>query len=474
MDSKIEDYIRMFNDPRFGTCRENDTHTEHDTKTDTRRFGGIFLLEVSEDISVDCGDATNEEYGDSCTDVISQWAFCADHKTTTQTPSAPSTDEGSTISAAQQIIARYRETHGNDHEPDYGSPEGNEKDLPRIPDDQRSMYTLATSGHAQSTMDMMWRPKPKVHMRHRYQRELVEAQAQAIEMMRNAGLKPTDKIQCRRCGCADILRDLDALKYHLHIHNIADALDVPPVVHPHEAFATALADIKDAPTVTTRKTRLVDSAPSNLKALKSTHSRSQSSAVAQRKNPESSAATLRKLSAGGFLPPLFSPREITPETQYTPSLTAVAASVISTPSRSRSPAPIPDATKDTSLVHTPTQIPTPLRGRRMRKETIIAAVGAGYNASIAMMLSPPSSPTMGARAVLAPQTNLPLALPLPFPIQDGNEKGTPTHANKDPFVPGELERSRSPGRERAMSPARAMSPIRSETPCSRTPSVMIF
>jgi hypothetical protein len=283
--------------------------------------------------------------------------------------------------------------------------------------------------------------------------------------MRNAGLKSTDRIQCRRRGCADILRDADALKYHLHIHNIADALDVPLVDHPHEDPATA--DIKDIPTLApaTRKPLLVDSATSHSKTFKRSHSRSKSCAVT-RENSKTSIATPRKLSAGGLLPTLFSPREPTPETQYAPSLTVVAASVISTPSRRKPPAPVSvDAVKYTALAHPPLQTLMPSRGRSARKDTIVAAVGAGYNASIAMMLSPPSS--------LAPQTNSPLVLP--SAMQEGKEKCALTHANEDDvFVPEELKRSKSPARafspgRRTMSPARAMSPIRSETSCSCIP-----
>jgi hypothetical protein len=169
----------MFNDPNIDTFSGNDPHTWDELNPDTRRFGGIFLLEVPEDVSVDCGDPTDEaEHGDSDLDAISQWAFYAEVDnltTTTQAPSAPSTDQGSTISAAQQIIARYRAINGDDHELDCGNMGGNEKDLPRIPDDQRSMYTLITPGDAQSSMDMMWRPKPKVHMRRTAKQELDEA-----------------------------------------------------------------------------------------------------------------------------------------------------------------------------------------------------------------------------------------------------------------------------------------------------------
>ncbi|KAF8839648.1 hypothetical protein BDN67DRAFT_745446 [Paxillus ammoniavirescens] len=467
MQSEIEE---MFNDPNIDTFSGNDLHTWDELNPDTRRFGGIFRLEVPEDVSVDCGDSTDgTEHGDSDPDAISQWAFYSEVDnltTTTQTPSAPSADQGSTISAAQQIVARYRAINGDDNELASGHMGDNEKDLPRIPDDQRSMYTLITPGDAQSSMDMMWRPKPKIHMRHTAKEELDEAQSQALEMMRNAGLKATDRIQCRRRGCADILRGVDALKYHLHIHNIADALDFPPVDHSHEHPATA--DTKDIPTPpATRKPPLVDSATFNSKTFKRSHSRSKSCAVTLSKNSKSSTATPRKLSAGALLPTLFSPREPTPETQYAPSLTAVAASVISTPSRRKPPAPVfVDAVKYTALPRTPLQTLMPSRGRSARKDTIVAAVGAGYNASIAMMLSPPSSPTMDGRAVLAPQTNSPLVPPLRSAMQEGKEKCALVHANEnDVFVPEEVKRSKSPARafspgSRTMSPARALSPIR--------------
>ncbi|KIK96583.1 hypothetical protein PAXRUDRAFT_297354 [Paxillus rubicundulus Ve08.2h10] len=293
-------------------------------------------------------------------------------------------------------------------------------------------------------------------------------------MMRNAGLKYTDRIQCRRRGCADILRDADALKYHLHIHNIPDTLDVLPVDHSHKHPATA--GIKVIPTLVsaTRKPPVVvDSATFNSKTFKSSHSRSKSCAVTHHKNSKSSAAIPRKLSVGGLPRSLFSPRAPTPETQDAPSLTAVAASVISTPSRSTSQAPVSvDAVKYTTLANTPPQTSVPSRGRSTRKDTVVAAVSAGYNPSIAMLLSPPSSPAMGGQGVLAPQTNLPLTLPLTSAMQEGKEKCAPMHANEnDVFVPEEVKKSKSPARalspgRRTMSPARAMSPIQSETSCS--------
>ncbi|KIJ66840.1 hypothetical protein HYDPIDRAFT_26257 [Hydnomerulius pinastri MD-312] len=459
---EIEDYMQLFNDFHVGTSHEDDRHAHVEAKPDNRRFGAIFQLDIPENVSVNCGDDSDEEYSDShsYTDEASQWEFCRKNASidSTQAPSSAEESSASTISAAQQIIARYRATHESDNHEEADT-DTDEKELPRLPDDQRSMYTLATSGDAQSTMDLMWRPKPKVHLHRKDRQELVDAQSQAFEMMHSAGLKPTDRIQCRRRGCADVLRNVEALKYHLHIHNIGDALDV-----------FSVGDAAQIPLPSTRKPSLVGSAvPSRSKNI--THSRSKSSVVAPRKSSKSSSATAtsatprsagvvsppRKLSAGALFPSLFSPRDTSAQPQYVPSLTAVAASVVSTPSRSKSPAPA-----DSAQVHTVIQAP-PSRGRRTRKETIIAAVGAGYNSSIAMILSPPSSPIMGAgRAILAPQTNLSLAFPMA--THDG-ERGVFVEAGGNlACAANVLVRAKSPSRAmspgRAKSPGRAMSPIR--------------
>ena len=155
----------------------NDLRAIPHMKPDTRRFAGIFPLDAPETASVYSGGTTHEEQHGS--DDLSRLEFVAafdENASASQVASTASMDQGSTLSAAQQIIACYRTVHGGDHAPECApSMETGEKELPQIPDDQRSMYTLAASVDPQSTMDMMWRPKPKVHMRRADQRALMQA-----------------------------------------------------------------------------------------------------------------------------------------------------------------------------------------------------------------------------------------------------------------------------------------------------------
>ncbi|KAG6846127.1 hypothetical protein H0H93_015862 [Arthromyces matolae] len=50
--------------------------------------------------------------------------------------------------------------------------------------------------------------------------ELSEARQEAWESMRRDGRNETDTIICSRPGCGDHLRNVEALMYHLHIHNL--------------------------------------------------------------------------------------------------------------------------------------------------------------------------------------------------------------------------------------------------------------
>ncbi|KAF8428876.1 hypothetical protein L210DRAFT_885732, partial [Boletus edulis BED1] len=335
---------------------------------DTRRFASIFPLEVPVAASADCGDASHEEQDD--TDDLSRFEFVAalnKNASASQVASVASTDQSSTLSAAQQVVTRYRAVHGSDYAPEHVTTET----VSHIPDDQRSMYTLAASSDTQSMMDMMWRPKPKVHMRRADQRALMQAQSQAIAMMNNAGLKPSTQIQCRRRGCADILPDVEALKYHLHIHNIADSA----------------AKRNDTPGFTTRKpSSLVECSASDSKAPKRSHSRSKSFLGTQHKRLATSPLP-RKLSAGSLLPSLFSPRESTPEVPGVPSLTTVAKAFTPDPSTNKLTGLLPVCTYETPSTHTS----TPSRGRRKRKESMAVSVDTECTPSIAMLLSPPLS-----------------------------------------------------------------------------------
>lgn len=256
--------------------------------------------------------------------------------------------------------------------------------------------------------------------------------------MHNAGLKPTNKIQCRRRGCADILPDVEALKYHLHIHNIADS-----------AFRCS-----DAVPSAVHGPSLRECSTSNSKSPKRNHFRSKSSLGTQ-PNCSTTSPLPRKLSAGSILPSLFSPRENTPEPPQVPTLTTVAMAFTPDPSPSKSAGLLPARNDET-----PSTYPsTPSRGRRKRKESMAVSVGAECSSSIAMLLSPPLSPVI--RGPLTPHAKL-----VPTPVALG--PATDSESDNCVSIPIEsahpvsehLTGSRSP--VRALSPSRAMSPIRSK------------
>lgn len=255
--------------------------------------------------------------------------------------------------------------------------------------------------------------------------------------MHNAGLKPTNKIQCRRRGCADILPGVEALKYHIHIHNIADTA----------------AKCNDASPSAACEPSLVQRSTSISKPSKKSHSRSKSTLGTQHK-----CSTIhfpsRKHSAGSLLPSHLSPRESTPEVQHhVPSLTTVANSFVSDLSQSKSPNPLPVRNNNETSC---TRSSTPSRGRRARKESMAGSIGAD-NPSIAMLLSPPSSPDVHGPLVSTPHMNFSIPLALNPAMDDEDDNHAVIFENAHKF-PEKLARLRSP--MRALSPTRAMSPIR--------------
>ncbi|KAG9315171.1 hypothetical protein JVU11DRAFT_4296 [Chiua virens] len=258
----------------------------------------------------------------------------------------------------------------------------------------------------------------------------MQAQSQAIAMMQKAGLKLTDKIQCRRQGCADILSDVEALKYHLHIHNITD---VP---------ATCI----DPSSSSCRPSLPKCSSTSNSKTLKRTHSRSRSSVEARAKSSKTTVP-LRKRSAGSLFALRPSPRE---SIQEAPSLSSIAKAFVPDHSPSKSAGPPPEYNKKRPTKHSRTHS----RGRKLTKDSA-GSVGADHP-SIAMLLSPPSSPVLRGRLVPPPPTNMLISFALNPRTEGEGENGIPFPSEN--AVPEKLIRSRSP--LRALSPTRALSPIR--------------
>lgn len=257
--------------------------------------------------------------------------------------------------------------------------------------------------------------------------------------MLNAGLKPTNKIQCRRRGCADVLPDVEALKYHLHIHNIADS-----------AFGHSSASPSTA-----RKLPVAESSTSNSEAPKRNHSRSKSSLGTRRKRLTTSPLP-RKLSAGSLLPSLFSPRESSPGVPLAPTLTTVAKALNPGPGLSKPAGLLP--VRNDEIPSTHTSIPS--RGRRQRKESVDVSVGTECSPSIAMLLSPPPLPIRHDRLVLTPHAKW--SMPAAFCPGTDSENDNCVSIPKDGTHPvsAHLMGPRSP--TRTLSPTRAMSPIRSK------------
>ncbi|KAK2460261.1 hypothetical protein APHAL10511_007650 [Amanita phalloides] len=54
---------------------------------------------------------------------------------------------------------------------------------------------------------------------------LLDARNEALEFMRKDGSEGEKSISCLRPGCNDRLRDVRALTYHLHIHNMTDTCE---------------------------------------------------------------------------------------------------------------------------------------------------------------------------------------------------------------------------------------------------------
>ena len=246
-------------------------------------------------------------------------------------------------------------------------------------------------------------------------------------MMYDAGLKPTNIIRCRRRGCADILLGVEALKYHLHIHNIADTA----------------AKCNDAPPLPCKPT-LIHSI-GNSKTSKRDHTRSKSSFGTQHKHSMTHFPS-RNISVGSLLPSNLSPRENFSEVRHVPSFTTIAKSLVSdhTPSNST-----PLCNNNNTFCTTSSTLSRSRRG---------SSVVTG-NPAIATCLSPPSSPDMHGHFGSAPHANLPVPLAL-NPATDGEKDNhTTTSSESAPKVPEKLGSRTS---MRALSPTRALSPIRSK------------
>ncbi|KAG0708149.1 hypothetical protein DFH29DRAFT_521921 [Suillus ampliporus] len=403
-----------------------DVATFDDSKADTRRYATLFPAQIAEGRSFVYLDEEDEDDDDNYTDFESTWEFSS-------APVACATDSQPSDAIqfqAHQLVKRYQECPNEATEAqkviqDYlerhetcevqGTADtrrpNTAKELPMIPYNRDSIYTLITDD-GRSTIDLEKRPESAIRLFHHDLEGVAQAQLQGLEMIQAGRCTPGANIPCQRPGCTDVLRDLEALKFHLHIHNIGDMSDATSAfsAHTQKAKEPGHSSMESPPAKKTsrkvhnRSKSLVDTYATSGHSW-STHPTEKNHA----RNPSS-------------------------------------------PPRSRKPS----ATHINSTSHTRTKLPdavTPQpRGRRSNKGTVRSGFNetVGYNDSIAMVLSRPASPVSSGQEALSSEMNLPLNF--------FNKSSVLSAPSSPTFRKEELSRAKSPNR--AFSPARALSPLR--------------
>ncbi|OJA08481.1 hypothetical protein AZE42_02846 [Rhizopogon vesiculosus] len=405
--------------------------TFDDFKRDTRRYGTLVPAQIAKGLSFIYSDDDDEDDSGTYTDFQSSWEFtptsptpgtCARKSKLSdiiQPSQAQQLAKGyqerpTGTTEAQKIVQDYHRMRDGDIEVEQSTVVHTAKELPTIPDHRNSTYTLAITDDGRSTIDLEKRPEPTIRLFHHDRGGLAQAvnatiplqcclilifaqQHQGMEMIQAGCCTPVN-IRCQRPGCADVLRDLEALKFHIHIHNIGDTSD---------AMSTVSA--RSQKTKQTRHTRMDLESPPLKTPPKKAHNRSKSSI-------EIDATSCQSRSTHRTRKSLLKDSSSLPGSRKT-SATHV----------------------NSSASHTRIKVPPQSRGRRSHKGTQNGLSEAGYNNSIAMVLSRPTSPVPSVQEVLGPN-----------------------HVSPPPASPGrgvkEFSRAKSP--KRAFSPTRALSPIR--------------
>ncbi|KAG2036253.1 hypothetical protein BDR03DRAFT_1000553 [Suillus americanus] len=397
-----------------------------DSKADTRRYATFLPFQIAEGMSfmyLDEEDADDD--ASLYTDFVSSWEF-------TSGPVAWAADpkpSDSVLSEAQELVKKYQEHPDGVTEAQkviqeylqhqriqdqlegtgYVCPLNTDKELPIAPNNRDSTHTYTATDDGQSTIDLEKRPEPEIRLFHHDPEGVAQAQLQGLEMVQAGHCTPGGMIRCQRPGCTNVLRDLEALKFHLHIHNIGDMSDVISLLSAHTQ-----------------------------KAKEPGHSSAESSPLdkSSRKVRDRSKSFMDMDATSGHSCDTHPTRKVYAKDPYSPP-------------RSRKPS----ATLIKS--HTQTKLldaSTPqTRGRRSNRSTIRSGLDeAGYHDSIAMVLSRPASPVHGPQEALGSDMNLPVNFVNKSSVL--SPPASPTLGRK------ELSRATSP--KRAFSPARALSPIR--------------
>ncbi|KAG1863472.1 hypothetical protein C8R48DRAFT_204464 [Suillus tomentosus] len=381
------------------------------SRADTRRYATFIPYQIVEGMSFLSLD-DEEDHASLYTDFVSAWEFTAEPVacpanakssdailSEAQELDKKHQEHPSGVTEAQRIVQEYlqRSKTIEDQEITNICPIDTVKELPVTPNNRDSTYTTVTDD-GQSTIDLEKRPEPEIRLLHHDPEGIAQAQLQALEVVQAGHYTPGTIIRCSHSGCTDVLRDIDALKRHLHIHNIGDMIDAMSVLSAHSQR--------------TKK-------PGHSSTESSPLNKSSGKVLNRSKSFMNSDATL------GQPCDIHSTRKVHAKDFYSPP-------------RSRKP----------SATHIKSNASTPkTRGRRSYRSTIRSGLEeAGYHDTIAMVLSRPPSPVQDAQEALGFDMDLPV-----------NKSGVLSPPVSPTFREKELPRATSPKR---FSPVRALSPIR--------------
>ncbi|RDB29284.1 hypothetical protein Hypma_014879 [Hypsizygus marmoreus] len=148
----------------------------------------------------------------------STWEFSAPVAPMERSSSTDTCSSGSST-PAQEIVLRYRA--GKSFEAIIrGSSTGSETSV----DSDASWETAPDDASMTSEQGPPVPEKDDIKAMHRQSRcdALMDTLAEAMAAMKKDGRGENERLVCHRPGCRDTVRDVKALMYHLHIHNIHD------------------------------------------------------------------------------------------------------------------------------------------------------------------------------------------------------------------------------------------------------------
>ncbi|KIK46728.1 hypothetical protein CY34DRAFT_800075 [Suillus luteus UH-Slu-Lm8-n1] len=388
------------------------------SKLDTRRYTTFLPSQILEGMSF--MDLDEEEDASLYTDFVSSWEFTACPESSDAVlPEAQELvkkyhEQPDTVTEAQSIAQEYLRRHErvDDRRTPDVCPLNTDEELPITPNRRDPTSANAITDDGQSTIDLEKRPEPEIRLFHYDLEGIAQARLQGLEMIQAGQYIPGDMIRCQRPGCTDVLCDLEALKCHLHIHNVGDMSDVISVL-----------------------------SANTLKAKEPGHSSTESSPL------NKSTRKVRNRSKS-FL-------DMDPTSSHscdTHSKRKVHAKDPHSPYRSRNPSATHFNSSASHLrVNLLDASATRTRGRRSNRSAIRNGLNeAVYHDSIAMVLSRPASPVGGVQEAWDSDLNMPVDF-----VNNSSVLSPAASPSR-----GEKEISRATSPKRAFRPARALSPIR--------------